>query len=167
MCAYVALSSMHNSRQVMHPDAAYVHPFDRGAHAHQQQQHQQQRDAATPVTSRPQTSQGFKPNDTDWRLLALASTKRTQQLHRHQSESAANLAVQRSSSALNPLSNERDIENTLSAAAAASGLQSAAALQTASMQRHNSPRAAAGWTVAELCHIKVKLCPASHSHFAM
>ncbi len=160
MCVYVALSPVHNLRQVMHPDAAYVHPFERGAHAQQQQQqqhHHQQTDADIPVNSRPQTSQGFKPNDTDWRLLALASTKRTQQLHRHQSESAANLAVQRSSSALNPLSNERDIENTLSAAAASSGLQSAAALQTASMQCHNSPRAAAGWTVAELCHIKVKL----------
>ncbi len=145
--------------QVMHPDAVYVHPFERGGDA-QQQQHQEQIRAS----SRPQTSHGFTPNDTDWKLLALAATrsKQQQQQHQHhhqpQSVSATNLALQRSSSALNPLSNSRDIENTLTAAAAAAGMDSAAALQHSSSQRHNTPRVAAGWTMAELCHIKARHC---------
>jgi hypothetical protein len=89
-------------------------------------------------------------------LLALASTKRKQQQQQQQSISTINLAKNRSSSALNPLSNSRDIENTLAAAAAAAGVASAGQLQDMKLQqRHNTPRAASGWTMAELLNIKV------------
>ena len=141
--------------QVMHPDAVYLHPFERDGGAQQQQQEQ-----TRAVSSRPQTSHGFTPNDTDWKLLALAATGSKQRRQQQQQQqllqnvSATNLAVQRSSSALNPLSNSRDIENTLTAAAASAGMDSAAELQHSSLQRHNTPRVAAGWTMAELCHIK-------------
>jgi CHASE3 domain sensor protein len=142
----------------MPPDAVYVHPFESGGYTQQQQQQQQSATVADPP--RPRTSLGLEPTEVDWRLLALASTKKKQQQQQQQQQSisAVNLAKDRSSSALNPLSNSRDIDVTLSAAAAAAGASSAAHLQDLTrQQRHNTPRAAAGWTAAELLNIKV-LC---------
>jgi hypothetical protein len=139
----------------MPPDAVYVHPFESGGYT-QQQQHQQQQQTATD-SPRPRTSLGLVPTEVDWRLLALASTKKKQQQQQQPNIAGVNLAKHRSSSALNPLSNSRDIENTLAAAAAAAGVSSAGQLQDLTrQQRHNTPRAAAGWTAAELLNIKVQ-----------
>jgi hypothetical protein len=137
----------------MPADAVYRHPFERSEH--EQQQLQEHTMAAS---SRPTTSHGSEPNATDWRLLALSATRSKQQQQQQQQQqtiSAANLNVQRSCSALNPLSGSRDLHNTLSAAAATAGVSAAALDSSRAQGQHNTPRAAAGWTVAELYHIKV------------
>lgn len=147
----IAVFIVNRECQVMPADAVYRHPFERSEQGQQQQQLPLN---STSVSSRPPTSHGSEPNATDWRLLALSATRSKQQ-QQQQSLSAANLNAQRSCSALNPLSNSRDLHNTLSAAAAAAGV-TAAALDSSRMQgQHNTPRVAAGWTVAEIYNIKV------------
>ena len=96
----------------MDADAIYTHPFESST------RDQQERQVPAAAAPRPHTSHSVAPNETDWKLLALSASRSKQQ--QQTNVSAANLAKNRSSSALNPLSGARDIENTLAAAAAAS-----------------------------------------------